>query len=77
MNLLLNPLIPIVPYSGRTTGFCWSVLAECHFGVLLTRTSKEGLPLIKEEMAEYFPLLYFGGGHRLQEGEGTEMLQGI
>ena len=53
MNLLLNPLIPIVPYSGRTTGFVKSVLAEWNFVILLTWTSEEGLSLFKEEVVEY------------------------
>ena len=41
----------------------------CNFGILLTRTSEEGLPLFKEELAEYFHLLSFGGYH-LQQREG-------
>ena len=38
-------------------------------------TSEEGLPLFKEEVVEYFSLLLFGGGHRLQKQEGS-LLQG-
>ena len=37
---------------------------------------QEGLPLLKEEVVEYFPLFLFGGGHRSQEREGF-LLQGI
>jgi len=29
----------------------------CNFGILLTWTCEEGLPLFKEEVVEYFPLL--------------------
>ena len=31
----------------------------CSFGILLTGTSEEGLPVFKVEVAEYFPLLVF------------------
>jgi len=31
----------------------------CNFGILLTWTSEEGLPLFKEEVTEYFLLLFF------------------
>ena len=51
--LSLNPSI-YPPYSGRTTGFASLVLAECNFGISLTWTSEEGLPLFKEEVVEYF-----------------------
>ena len=54
----------------------YSVLAECHFGMLLTCTSEEGLPLFRDEVVEFFPLLFFGGGHCLQEQEGF-LPQGI
>ena len=53
-----------------------STLAECHFGLLLTRTSEEGFPLFKEGVVDFFSLLLFGGGRRLQEREGF-LLQGI
>ena len=43
----------------------------CNSGILLTWTSEEGDPLIREGMAEYFLLLllFFEGGKRLQEWE--------
>ena len=41
----------------------------CNFGIRLTWTSEEGLPLFKEEVAEYFPLPFFVGGQRLKERE--------
>ena len=50
--------------------FCCLVLTECRFGILLTWTSKEGLPLFAKEMDEYFPLSFFGGGHCWQERKG-------
>ena len=34
------------------------LLAEWNFGILLTWTSEEGLPLFKVEMVEYFPLFF-------------------
>ena len=32
------------------------LLAEWNFGILLTWTSEEGLPVFKEEVVEYFSL---------------------
>ena len=51
-------------------------------GLLLTWTYEEGLPLYKEEEAEYFPLLAFGRSHRLQKNgrlfaSGNVMLKQI
>ena len=43
---------------------------------MLTGTSEEGLPSFKDEVVEYFSVLFFGGGHCLQEREGF-LLQGI
>ena len=55
-----SPFIPTVPYSGRATGFVsLQVLAVGNFGILLTCTSEEGLPLFKDEAVEYFSLLVF------------------
>jgi len=34
--------------------------------------SEEGLPLHKEEMVEYFSLLFFGAGHRLQNNNNNK-----
>ena len=39
------------------------LLAEWNFGILLTWTSEEGLPLLKEEVVEYFPCCFVVGLH--------------
>ena len=42
----------------------------CNSGILLTWTAEGGHPLLKEEVVEYFSLLFLGGGHHLQDREG-------
>ena len=64
---------------GRRNGTitaAYSVFAECHFGILLTCSSEEGLPLFTDEVVEFLPLVFFVGGHHLQEQEGF-LPQGI
>ena len=69
---MLN-LTHLYPLSHIQDTFSWfgsSVLAVCNLGILLTMTwtSEAGLTLFKEEVAEYFPLLFVRGS--LQEREG-------
>ena len=60
-NTALSPPEPIYTHGliFRThKWFCWSVLAECNSGIMLTWTSEEGHPLLKEDVVEYGPLFF-------------------